>query len=70
MNVKRNSFSFFSAHEKYFGTTKTRKGTKYYTHVPSLPAAIYEKYQAVRDKVGTTKGTKVRSKSRTLNKTE
>ena len=34
--------------------------------MPSLPAAIYEKYQAVRDKVGTTKGTKVRSKSRTL----
>ena len=41
-------------HEKYFGTTKTRKGTKYYIHVTSLPPAIYEKFQAVRDKVGTT----------------
>ena len=58
MNVKRNSFSFVSEHEKYFGTTKTRKGTKYYTHVPSLLSAIYEKYQAVRDKVRTTKGIK------------
>ena len=45
-------------HEKYFGTTKTRKGTKYYINVPSLPPAIYEKFQAVRDKVGTTNGTK------------
>ena len=45
-------------HEKYFGTTKTRKGTKYHINVPSLPPSIYEKFQAVRDKVRTTKGLK------------